>query len=60
MNRRHFLRTSGAVTVAAVAASPSRGAASQAESKQPRPATATLAPKIRTLKAVAAAAADGQ
>ncbi len=48
MNRRHFLRTSGA-TVAAAAARPSEDAAAEPASKQPRPTTATLAPEIRTL-----------
>lgn len=48
VTRRNFLKAS-AVTVAAAAARPAVGAAAEAASKQPRPTTATLAPKIRTL-----------
>lgn len=49
MNRRHFLRTSGAVTLAAAAANPSPGAADESAAKQPRPGTAVVSPKFRTL-----------
>ena len=49
MNRRHFLRTSGAAAVAAAAQEPAVGAAAQAASKQSSAATATQTPKIRTL-----------
>lgn len=49
MNRRHFLRTSAAVSVAAAAAQPPANAADEAAAKQPQPTTATSAPKTRTL-----------
>jgi len=48
MNRRDFLRTASAVTVA-TAVQPSVGAAAEAASEQPRATTATSLPKIRTL-----------
>lgn len=49
MNRRDFLRTAGAVTVAAAVTRPSVGAAAEAASNPPRAPTATSAPKLRTL-----------